>query len=296
MLLATPEQSTKSNEINSFGWLRQAAIKHAQTLLPDKVYERKTFSPRRPKRKMKKDEKSKRIRERLDLQLPVRVKGQETRDSEWVEMTRLTNVTPFGAGFTLSRPVDKGRLLHMTIPMPRQLRVFDHVEDQYRIWALVRFLRPFRKTNDVTTRFEVGAAFVGKRPPRSYEANPATRYEIARSIAESITLTENSDSLLGPANSVEHRGQTRHNIPVDIFMEALNEKGEPEVSENTVTENISRQGATIFTTLDVPIGRFVRLSSQQYNLTVYSAVRARSTGTDGIRRVHVEFIDREWPL
>lgn len=245
---------------------------------------------------MKKDEKSKRIRERLNLQLPVRVKGQETRDSEWVEMTRLTNVTPFGAGFTLSRPVDRGRLLHMTIPMPRQLRVFDHVEDQYRIWALVRFLRPFRKTNDANPSFEIGAAFVGKRPPRSYEENPTTRYEIARSTAETISLTESPDQAIGPINWIEHRGQTRHNIPVDIFLEALNEKGVPEISENTVTENISRQGATIFTTLEVTIGRFVRLSSQQYNLTVYAAVRARSTGTDGIPRVHVEFIDREWPL
>ena len=30
----------------------------------------------------------------------------------------------------------------MTIPMPRQLRVFDHVEDQYRIWAIVRYMKP----------------------------------------------------------------------------------------------------------------------------------------------------------
>ena len=50
-------------------------------------------------------------------------------------------MTPFGAGFTLKRPTEKGRLLYMTIPMPRQLRVFDHVEDQYRIWAIVRYMK-----------------------------------------------------------------------------------------------------------------------------------------------------------
>ncbi len=83
----------------------------------------------------------KRIRERLELQLPVRVQCRETSDFEWVEITRLINVTPFGAGFTLKRPIEKGRLLQMTIPMPRQLRVFDHVEDQYRVWALVRYVR-----------------------------------------------------------------------------------------------------------------------------------------------------------
>src|ERR1700704_1686628 len=83
----------------------------------------------------------KRIRERLELKLPVRVRCRETVDVEWTEITRLIDVTPFGAGFTLKRPIEKGRLLQMTIPMPRQLRVFDHVEDQYRVWALVRYVR-----------------------------------------------------------------------------------------------------------------------------------------------------------
>src|SRR6185295_13870467 len=83
----------------------------------------------------------KRIRERLELKLPVRIRCREAAAIEWTEVTRLIDVTPFGAGFTLKRPVEKGRLLQMTIPMPRQLRVFDHVEDQYRVWAIVRYFR-----------------------------------------------------------------------------------------------------------------------------------------------------------
>src|SRR5881409_4338142 len=114
----------------------------------------------------------KRIRERLELKLPVRVVCRETPDFEWMEVTRLQNVTPFGAGFTLKRPTEKGRLLHMTIPMPRQLRVFDHVEDQYKVWALVRYVKPTTPKGSQTRVFEVGVAFIGKRPPRSYEDNP----------------------------------------------------------------------------------------------------------------------------
>src|SRR5215213_11868800 len=90
---------------------------------------------------MSEERKWKRIRERMALHLPVRVQGRETLDFAWTEMTRLTNVTPFGAGFPLKRPTEKGRLLYMTIPMPRQLRVFDYVEDQYRIWAIVRYMK-----------------------------------------------------------------------------------------------------------------------------------------------------------
>ena len=243
---------------------------------------------------MSKERNWKRIRERLELKLPVRVHCRETPDFEWIEITRLINVTPFGAGFTLKRPIEKGRLVHMTIPMPRQLRVFDHVEDQYRVWALVRYVRPTSSPTDKGILFEVGVAFVGKRAPKSYEEDPAKRYDIAVSVTE--TLAEEADDMLAPLPSAANRAHTRHNIPVDMFLETLDDKGGIALSESTVTENISQRGATIFTTLAIPIGRFIRLTSQQYKMTVYAAVRARSTGADGIGRVHVEFIDRDWPL
>lgn len=237
----------------------------------------------------------KRIRERLELKLPVRIHCREAPDFDWIEITRLINVTPFGAGFTLKRPTEKGRLLHMTIPMPRQLRVFDHVEDQYRVWALVRYVRIIGQPADKGSLFEVGAAFVGKHPPLSYEEDPSRRYEIAGSGGE-LKISEQSDKLVEPLRQSDKRAHTRHNIPVDMFLELINEKGEAAINESTVTENISRRGATVFTTLDISVGRFVRLTSQQFNLTVHGAVRARSKGADGIPRIHVEFIDREWPL
>jgi len=76
----------------------------------------------------------------------------------------------------------------------------------------------------------------------------------------------------------------------------LNEKGEVDFSEQTVTENISQKGAAIYTSLSLSVGRFIRLSSEQYKTSVYAAVRGASMGPAGVPRVHVEFIDREWPL
>jgi hypothetical protein len=63
-----------------------------------------------------------------------------------------------------------------------------------------------------------------------------------------------------------------------------------------VTENISRRGAAVWTTLKVDRGRFVRLTSADSGLSVIAAVRAARTGPDGIPRLHLEFIDRQWPL
>jgi len=233
----------------------------------------------------------KRIRERLALHLPVRVQGRETPNFEWTEVTRLINVTPFGAGFTLKHPTEKGRLLFMTIPMPRQLRVFDHVEDQYRIWAIVRYMKA--SISDNRTVFNVGVAFIGKRPPASYEKEPWKRYDINNTVFEALTSAE---EILTPFTSADQRVHTRHNIAVDMRVELVNADGEVTDSEQTVTEDISTRGATIFTTLDIPQGRFIRLISEQYRITAHAAIRSRSTGADGVPRIHVEFIDREWPL
>lgn len=232
----------------------------------------------------------KRIRERLPLRLPVRVRGRDTPTFEWTEMTRLTNVTPFGAGFPLKHPTEKGRLLHMTIPMPRQLRVFDHLEDQYRIWAVVRYIKT--STVEKKTVFDVGVAFIGKRAPVSYEKEPSRRYDVVTNTTFQAVRT--ADELLTPF--CDQRDYTRHNMAIDMRIEIVDENGHVLEDEQTVTENISRKGATLFTTLEIPSGRFVRLTSEQYKITTHAAIRSRSTGADGVPRIHVEFIDKEWPL
>lgn len=231
----------------------------------------------------------KRIRERLALHLPVRVQGRETPDFEWNEITRLTNVTPFGAGFPLKHPTEKGRLLFMTIPMPRQLRVFDHVEDQYRIWAIVRYMKA--SVTEKGTVFDIGVAFIGKKPPASFEQEPWKRYDISTSTFQALAAPED---ILIPLT--DQRTQTRYNIAVDMRVELIDLNGEVVMSEQTVTEDISTKGATIFTTLQIPQGRFIRLTSDQHGITTHAAIRSRSTGADGVPRIHVEFIDKEWPL
>jgi hypothetical protein len=236
----------------------------------------------------------KRIRTRLELKLPVRIRCREAVGVEWTEVTRLLDVTPFGAGFTLKRPIEKGRLLHMTIPMPRQLRTFDHVEDQYKVWALVRYVKPLPSTGTTALSFEVGVAFVGKHPPRSYEDNPARRYEIGGPKPGDLNaVAEWSPAELASSNQ---RAPTRHNIPVNMLIESFNEKGEIDLREQTVSENISETGAAIYTTLSLPVGQIIRLSSEQYKVSVYAAVRGQSMGPSGVSRLHLEFIDGKWPL
>ncbi len=251
------------------------------------------------------DGKQRRLRERIKLYLPVRVMCREAVGFEWTEMTRLLDVTPFGAAFTLSRQTEPGRLLHLTLAMPRQLRCFDHIEDQYRVWSLVRYVRVAAPQGTKAgmskeanlTRFEIGVAFIGKRPPNSFAADPSTRYEIASLSADGSWWEAREQNSSSTDNSTPLRAEaTRLSMPVEVTVEVFNEKGEAQMSEQTVTENISRRGAAVLTTLSVERGQFVRLISSHHQLTITAVVRARRTGTDGIARLHVEFVDRQWPL
>jgi hypothetical protein len=237
------------------------------------------------------------MRERIRLALPARILVREAVDNEWTVMTRLVDVTPFGARFPLPRPVDIGRLLQLTAAMPRQLRVFDHVEEQYRVWAIVRNIKLLEQTTPKDPLVEVGVAFIGKRPPQSYHGNPQRRYEIAQTKLESAMWAASEDSVdqLVEINTEDKRKESRQMIPVDVLIDVF--EGDKLVkTEHTVTENISRKGAAIFTATDIGPGAFVKMTSDTYNANVLAVVRRRRLGTDGMTRLHLEFLGSEWPL
>ncbi|MFL6334607.1 MAG: hypothetical protein ACJ754_14940 [Pyrinomonadaceae bacterium] len=241
-------------------------------------------------------DKSRRVRERIKLALPVRVHCRESAVHEWTEMSRLVDVTPFGARFPLTRPTERGRLLHLTLPMPRQLRCFDHIEDQYRVWALICRVsaRPeFEGEAGSSIRYEVGVAFTGKYPPQSYVKDPSTLYE-----AVAVSAEDNMWRLkeVEQPSAVKRSEMTRLQMALNVRLEVFDSEGRVMASEQTVTENISRRGAAVWTTLQVERGRLVRLTSTETGLSVVAAVRAARTGADGIPRLHLEFIDRQWPL
>lgn len=236
------------------------------------------------------ERKERRVKDRLRLSLPVRVLCRESPQEEWTEQTRLVDLTPFGTSFNLSRPVEPGRLLHMTMPMPRPLRCFDHVEDQYRVYAIVRWIKLAPQGGEKP--FALGAAFTGKRPPQSYVENPATRYEVVAEGAGALWRARERDE---KSRAVADR-ETRLTMPVEVIIEVLGERGEVLASETTVTGDISRRGASVFSTLQVERGKFVRLRSAVYSLAVLAVVRGCRKGEDNIPRLHLEFIDRAWPL
>lgn len=230
---------------------------------------------------------SRRIRERVPLALPLRVRGRGPGPVEWEEVTRLLDVTPFGARLSLSHPAEPGRLLHLSLPLPRQLRCFDHAEDQYRVWALVRNVRPVLAAE--RPRFETGVAFAGKYPPAGYLEDPDRLYD-----AELKGVAGLCDPK--PKGRRERSDATRLPMAVEVELSLLDGEGRVRRTAPTVTENLSRRGACVYAPFAAERGSFVLVRSAQFGLTALAAVRGCRAGENGVPRLHLEFIDRDWPL
>ena len=240
-------------------------------------------------------EKEHRRIQRISLPLPSRVEVKIDHQVSWNEVTRLADVSAFGAGFMLKRPLKRGRLVLMTIPMPRQLRSFDFSDAQYRIWSLVRRCVPVRTTED-EMKYSIGVAFIGKNPPPGYVDDPSTLYEITHRDEGLWHIAVADDDPNESKIAKEERRQTRFYIPEQVTLEVLDADGKISASESTVTENISFGGAAVFTSLSVEAGAFVRIVSERYSVKIISVVRGRRMGADGLMRLHLEFIDHFFPL
>lgn len=236
--------------------------------------------------------------QRLSLPLPVRVEMKIDAENALNEITRLSDVSAFGAGFVIKKPVKRGRLVLLTIPMPRQLRSFDYSETQYKIWGVVRRCISMGRSVE-KPEYSVGVAFIGKNAPDSYMENPSNLYDITHREGEG-----NGFWHVGPADlhaddsslDNEIRKQTRFSIPESLRIERTDRAGNVVESEITVTENISLGGAAVFTSMKAEPGTFLRVSSDRFGVTILSVVRGYRIGQDCIARLHLEFIDRLFPL
>ncbi|MBA3768160.1 MAG: PilZ domain-containing protein [Acidobacteria bacterium] len=241
--------------------------------------------------------KQRRLRERLEIQLPVRVHCRESEDHGWVEKTQLIDITPFGARLLIGRPTEPGRLLHLTMPLPRQLRCFDYTDEQYNIWALVRHARPLARESNGLPRFEIGVAFIGKHSPLSFETDPARRYEISDAPSDNNlwSMRERPDAEASHASLSERRAEARSTVTTDVVVEVYDADGKVFAGEYARTENISRRGMAVICELDIARGRYVRVRSAHYQVAVIAAVRRLRRGRDGLNRMHLEFVDQRWP-
>ena len=233
-------------------------------------------------------EKTERHTERIVISLPIRVEAHEIDSPPWLEVTHLESVSEIGAGFYLTRSFEVGQLLFLTIPLERDLRRYDHDKEQYSVWGIVRHCHRTLRNNFPV--YHVGVAFIGQEPPPNYFDKPSTIYQLGK-ISESGFWQVSTDEPM-PSRRV----QPRYTIPIDIYIAVFDAEENIVAHERTVTENISVGGASVFSALQLNVGDTVKFIKQYGNFSAEAVVRNRRIGEDNLPRLHLEFVNVQFPL
>jgi len=208
------------------------------------------------------------------MRLPARVQGRDPDGTTWEEMSSCDDASPGGIGLRLERRVVLGQVLHVSLPLPGRYRQYDLTDPSYRVYVLVRNVRPLPGGG-----VRVGALFFGKHPPRGAGALPAELF-----------------LLPGDPAPVERRKSPRHSIRLGVRLAAENAPGGVAVEEKTVTEDVSEWGAKVrATTLPVVKGAVVQVEEIGGDFKTRAEVRSISIGPDGQPRLSLLFLDAPTP-
>jgi hypothetical protein len=254
----------------------------------------------------------------------VRVQGFLGDGGTWEEIAATDDISAGGASFSVSRPVELGQVLHLSLNLPKRLRQYDLNDASYRVYSLVR---------GITHKGEqsrVGVMFFGKFPPRGFHERPNARFLLPTDgqpgaspvpmprpaeipldsvpaasppppppVAEAIALPPSTATPTPPSGAAaagsERRAQRRVDIFVNFTIQQVDEWGAVLQEELTVADNISKGGARVMTSLDFMKGDTILVQEAGGGFATRAEIRDVRKGPDGIPRLHLRFLDRQTP-
>jgi len=253
---------------------------------------------------------------RLGLVIPVRVQGFLSDGGTWDEMANTDDISAGGASFTVSRSVELGQVLHLSMNLPKRLRQYDLNDASYRVYSLVRGIS--RKGE----QSRVGVMFFGKFPPRGFHEKPGARFLLPSDSQPGLSpplMPQPGETPLesmpapgaapaeapspppagsepAPAESGSERRQHRRvDIFVNFTLQQVDEWGAVLQEELTVADNISKGGARVMTSLGFMKGDIILLQEAGGGFATRAEIRDVRKGPDGIPRLHLKFLDRQTP-
>jgi hypothetical protein len=211
---------------------------------------------------------------RVPMKLPARVQGRGSDGTTWEEMCSCEDASAGGVGLRLNHPVVLGQVLHLSMPLPQHFRQHDLTDPSYRVYALVRNVRPSPAGGQ-----RVGMLFIGKHPPRGTGERPA----------ELILLP-------GDPTPVERRRFQRMLSRLSLRLEAEHAPGGVAMEETTIAEDVSLRGAQVkASTLPVLKGAILQVQEVGGDFKTRAEIRNISIGQDGHPRLHLLFLDATAP-
>ena len=213
----------------------------------------------------------------------VRVKDENGKMCKLV--AEVISVSPTGAGFYMARDCKPGRLISVLMPIEESLRYYDHDKELYRVWGLVQHCH--RLSGD--DGFHVGIAFIGRAVPESYKNDPMQSYRICGMNGDGMWKVQE-------AREFKPRKDARFYMAVDHYLAVVDAQTTALKGERSITENISKNGAAVVTTLDLNAGDRVKFISEEYDFSGLAVVCSRRNKTDGKTILSLQFVGSMFPI
>ena len=216
------------------------------------------------------------------------IKVKESKDDSWKETADVISSSSTGAGFYVKRECQLGRLVSVMFPLDPHLRCYDHNKELYRVWGLVQHCHMLPA--DAEGGYHVGVAFIGKHSPESYREDPTQSYRICGMTDDGLWKIKEA------AKEFKPRKYARFYHAVDHYLAIINSQNTSLSGERTTTENISKSGAAVISSLDVHVGDRVKFISEQYDFSGLAVVCNRQELRDGRSRLHLQFVENTFPI
>ncbi len=210
---------------------------------------------------------------RFKLSLPVIVTGHEPKTGKWKELTRTIDVSQGGVLLELATGVTNGRVLHLAMPMPAELRDNTQSAPGYCVYAQVRRVEPSK-----SGRRAVALELLGEEPPEGFDAKPWATFDPNKWTGH------------------QRRGSSRHERPEPVTIEYLSEAMKLVGEEHSFAENISSTGLRICVRSIPSEFELVRVRCEQQDFESLAAVSNRYVGEDGRERLCLRLLNNRWPL
>jgi hypothetical protein len=216
------------------------------------------------------------------------VEGKDEKGNSWREAADAITYSVTGAAFYIPRKCKTGQLISLILPLPAELRGYDHDEEFYHVWGLVQ--HSHQTIMDDRECFYVGIAFVGKHPPASFHEDPSRSYRVSG-------MNEYGLWTVAPLQGeFKTRTDIRYWEAIPHYLAPVNSENRLIHGARSVTENISRSGASVISKIDANVGDRLKFISEEYDFSGLAVVCDKRIGDDRRGRLHLRFVDDRFPV
>ena len=236
-----------------------------------------------------------RISERFSRSENIIVKAKLANDEFWKVKAKLKSISRLGAGFDIEKNCKVGQLISLLLSLPVNLRAYDHDKELYRVWGLVQNSQKLN-TEDFSG-YHVGVAFIGKDAPPSFYDKHDQSYRILGLNEEGLWNIVEADREFVNRRHPRYWISIRGNLSVgEVEKDSDAAAADEAVTGEAITENISKSGVALFCETKAVVGDHVKFSVPDLDFESDAIVRNRSGLGNTTPKIHLEFLDNEFPI